>query len=609
VEDGRLSARIEDYALVGDGETAALVSRTGSVDWLCWPRFDSAACFAALLGSPEHGCWRLAPAAPAVGIRRGYVPDTLVLETEIETPDGRVRVVDFMPPRSGISDMVRVVHGLEGRVPMRTELTIRFEYGSVVPWVTQAHGRQTQLHAVAGPDMLTLRTTVPLRGEDAHTVGEFEVGPGDTVAFVMSYGRSHLEPPRPLDVPAALDDTLRFWREWSGKCRYEGQWRQAVVRSLITLKALIYAPTGGIVAAATASLPELVGGTRNWDYRYCWLRDATFTLLALMNAGYFEEADAWRRWLVRALAGAPAQAQIMYGVAGERRLPEWELTWLPGYEQSCPVRIGNAAAGQLQLDVYGEIADALHHAREGGLTPNEQDWAVQRTLTTHLEKIWQEADEGIWEVRGPRQHFTHSKVMAWLAYDRAVHNVEQFDLQGPVDRWRAVRDEIHAQICAEGFDRDLGAFTQSYGSKRLDAAVLMMPMIGFLPGDDERIRGTVQAIERHLMKDGFVARYETTADGAVDGLPAGEGSFLPCSFWLADNLALVGREDDAVALFERLIGLANDVGLLAEEYDGSGDGRQLGNFPQAFTHVSLVNTAAHLSHSTQFPGDATYFTI
>jgi GH15 family glucan-1,4-alpha-glucosidase len=587
-----LSERIEDYALIGDGETAALVSSAGSVDWLCWPRFDSAACFAALLGTRDHGRWLIAPAQAPTRTARQYVPDTLVLETEFETPRGRVAVVDFMPQRSSTSDLVRIVRGIEGRVAMRTELTIRFAYGSVIPWVTQSHDQPTELRAIAGPDMLTVRTTVPLRGENAHTVGEFEVAAGETVAFVMSYSPSHCESPEPLDAQAALQATVEFWREWSVKCRHKGPYRDAVVRSLITLKALIYAPTGGIVAAATTSLPEQIGGVRNWDYRYCWLRDATFTLLALMNAGYFEEAQAWRGWLVRALAGAPTQAQIMYGVAGERLLPEWELSWLPGYEGSRPVRLGNAAAGQLQLDVYGEIADALHHARLGGLPPSTEDWPVQRVLMTHLGKIWTEPDEGIWEVRGPRQHFTHSKVMAWVAIDRAIKCMEHWGFRGPMGHWRELRRRIHDEVCAHGFNPRMGSFVQSFGSDRLDASLLMIPLVGFLPASDRRVQGTLEAIGRHLKIDGLVRRYHTTE--TEDGLPPGEGAFLACSFWYVDNLVLAGRREEAREMFEHLLSLRNDVGLLAEEYDPRAC-RQLGNFPQAFSHVALLSSAYNLT--------------
>lgn len=592
-----MAQRIEDYALIGDGETAALVSRGGSIDWLCWPRFDSAACFASLLGTPEHGRWLLAPADSYARSKRRYISDTLVLETEFGTRDGRVAVVDFMPPRNSTSDVIRIVRGLEGRVAMRMELVIRFEYGSVIPWVTQSRGPLTELRAIAGPDMLTLRTTVPLRGENAHTIGEFEISAGEAVAFVMSHSPSHLDPPAPLDADEAFEATVGYWRDWARQCRHEGPWRDAVVRSLITLKALIYAPTGGIVAAATTSLPEEIGGIRNWDYRYCWLRDATFTLLALMNAGYFEEAQAWRAWLVRALAGAPEQAQIMYGVGGERRLTEIELSWLPGYEGSCPVRIGNAAAGQLQLDVYGEIADVFHHGRLGGLCPTNEDWPVQRALTSHLAKIWREPDEGIWEVRGPRQHFTHSKVMAWVALDRAIQAIERWGFDGPVAEWRTVREQIHREVCEHGFNAQMGSFVQSFGSDCLDASLLMIPLVGFLPCSDRRVRGTLEAIGRHLKVDGLIRRYDTHE--TEDGLPPGEGAFLACSFWYVDNLVLAGRHDEAREMFEHLLSFRNDVGLLAEEYDPRA-GRQLGNFPQAFSHVSLIGSAYNLTaHETK----------
>ncbi|HEU4624746.1 MAG TPA: glycoside hydrolase family 15 protein [Steroidobacteraceae bacterium] len=585
--------RIEDYALVGDGETAALVSRNGSIDWLCWPRFDSDACFAALLGTPQHGRWLIAPRNAPARVTRRYVPDTLVLETEIDTAQGRVLMTDFMPPRGGVSDVIRIVRGLEGRVPMRTELIIRFGYGAVIPWVTQHRGGpETELRAIAGPDMLTLRTQVKLRGEDHRTTGEFEVAAGETVTFVMSHSPSHLDPPPPIDVMAALADTLAYWRDWSGKCRFQGPWREAVMRSLITLKSLIYAPTGGIVAAATTSLPERIGGVRNWDYRYCWLRDATFTLLSLMNAGYYEEAQAWRGWLVRALAGSPDQAQIMYGVAGERRLTEWEVDWLPGFEGAKPVRVGNAASRQLQLDIYGEIADAFHHARLGGLKPAKEEWAVQRALTAHLEKIWSEPDEGIWEVRGRRQQFTYSKVMAWVALDRAIKAIETYHFGGPLARWRELRERIHAETCARGFNSRLGSFVQAFDSDRLDASLLMIPLVGFLPASDPRVRGTLDAVGRHLMVDGLVRRYHTSE--TEDGLPPGEGAFLACSFWYVDNLALAGRYDEAREMFEHLLTLRNDVGLLAEEYDAHAQ-RQLGNFPQAFSHVALVGSAYNLN--------------
>ena len=587
-----MTQRIEDYALLGDGETAALVSRDGSVDWLCWPRFDSAACFAALLGTADHGRWLLRPVSSDVTISRRYSPETLVLETEYQTPDGRIQVIDFMPPRDGVSNLIRIVRGLEGHVRVRTELVVRFDYGAIIPWVTQVRDGDTELSAIAGPDMLTIRTPVPLHGEDARTVGEFSIRAGQSVPFVLSYRPSHERPSARLDVEAALADTLAFWKDWARKCSFEGPWRDAVVRSLVTLKGLIYTPTGGIIAAPTTSLPEEMGGVRNWDYRYCWLRDATFTLLSLMNAGYYDEADAWRDWLIRALAGDPAQVQIMYGVAGERRLREWEAGWLPGYQNSRPVRIGNAASSQLQLDIFGEIADALHHARREGLAPSTTGWAIQRALTAHLETIWTEPDEGIWEVRGPRQHFTHSKVMAWVALDRAVKAIETHGLHGPLERWRQLRQRIHAEVCDRGFNTRRGSFVQAYGSDLLDASLLLIPLVGFLPPSDPRVQGTVAAIGKDLRVDGLIRRYHT--DECIDGLPAGEGAFLACSFWYVDNLALAGRRDEAREWFEHLLSLRNDLGLLAEEYDPRNK-RQLGNFPQAFSHVALVDSAYNLS--------------
>ncbi|MGH7720081.1 MAG: glycoside hydrolase family 15 protein [Gemmatimonadaceae bacterium] len=586
-----MPSRIEDYALLGDCETAALVARDGSVDWLCWPRFDSGACFAALLGGPEHGRWRIAPADGAARTRRRYRDNTLILETEFESDSGAVTLIDFMPLRGTNSDLVRMVVGKRGRVAMHTELIIRFDYGAIVPWVTRMD--DGTIRAIAGPDMLLLRSDVPLHGEGLSTVGDFSVSAGETATFVLTYAPSHLPPPTPLDAEGALADTETFWRDWSTRCTYKGKWSDTVVRSLITLKALTYRPTGGLVAAATTSLPERLGGSRNWDYRYCWLRDAALTLLGLMDAGYYDEAVAWRDWLLRAAAGSPSQVQIMYGLAGERRLQEWEVLWLPGYEGSAPVRVGNAAYGQVQLDVFGEVMDALYLAWRGGLHDSVEAWQLARAMVAHLAQIWTEPDEGIWEVRGGPRHFVQSKVMAWVAFDRVVKCAEQFGLEGPVDKWRALRRRIHDEVCQRGFDRELGTFVQSYGSKELDASLLLLPIVGFLPPDDPRIRGTVEAIERRLMVDGLVYRYDTGS--SVDGLPAGEGAFLACSFWLADNYALLGRHDDARALFERLLELRNDVGLLAEEYDPRA-GRQLGNFPQAFSHVGLVDTALNLAH-------------
>ncbi|MGH9349236.1 MAG: glycoside hydrolase family 15 protein [Vicinamibacterales bacterium] len=582
---------IEDYALIGDCETAALVSRAGSIDWLCFPRFDSPACFAALLGTPEHGRWLLTPAAPVTSVRRRYLGNTAILETELTTQEGVVAILDFMPVRSGLPDLVRIVTGRRGKVQMRMELTIRFDYGSVVPWVRRVPGG---ISAVGGPDSLLLRTRVPLRGESFHTVADFVVAEAERVPFDLTWFPSHERPDHELNPEDALRGTEAWWNDWASRCTVKGPWREAVMRSLITLKALTYAPTGGIVAAPTTSLPEKFGGVRNWDYRYCWLRDATFTLLALLNAGYTEEARAWREWLVRAVAGRPDQLHIMYGVSGERRLPELELPWLPGFEASRPVRIGNAAHRQFQIDVFGEVLDATHQAWRKGVPHNDDAWRVDTALATYLESAWNEPDEGIWEMRGPRRHFTHSKMMAWVALDRAVKGIEQFGLQGPLDRWRTVRDAIHQEVCARGFDARQGAFVQFYGSTLLDASLLMMPLVGFLPASDARVRGTVEAIERRLTHDGFVSRYETIPE--VDGLPPGEAAFLLCSFWLVDNLLLLGRHGDAQRLFERLLSIRNDVGLLAEGFDTE-QRRQAGNFPQAFSHIGLINSALNLSRS------------
>jgi GH15 family glucan-1,4-alpha-glucosidase len=583
--------RLEDYGLIGDTHTAALVGRDGSIDWLCLPRFDSGACFAALLGDERHGRWRLAPAAEVRRTRRRYRDATLVLETDFETDDGAVRVVDCMPHRHVSADVVRVVHGLRGRVRMRMDLVMRLDYGRVVPWVRRVDGA---LWAVAGPDALCLRTPVETKGQDRTTVAEFTVAAGQRVPFVLSWHSSFAPAPAPLDAERAVQATEAWWREWAGRCRFQGPWRDAVLRSLITLKALTYEPTGGIVAAATTSLPEALGGVRNWDYRYCWLRDATFALYALALGGYAQEARAWRDWLLVAVAGDPAQLQVMYGPAGERRLSELEIGWLPGYEGSAPVRVGNAAAAQFQLDVYGEVMDALHQARLAGIEPDPWAWALQRALVDFVEQHWTEPDEGIWEVRGPRRHFTHSKVMAWVAVDRAVKAVERFGLEGPVGRWRKLRAQIHQQVCRRGYDPERKTFTQSYGSTQLDAGLLMISLVGFLPPSDQRVAGTVAAIQRELCQDGFVRRYPTQAGEAIDGLPSGEGTFLACSFWLVDNLALLGRDREARHLFERLLGLCNDLGLLAEEFDPA-TGRLLGNFPQAFSHVGLVNAAYNLS--------------
>jgi GH15 family glucan-1,4-alpha-glucosidase len=584
-----VSTPLEEYALIGDCQSAALVARDGSIDWLCLPRFDSEACFAALLGGREHGRWRVAPAGGVHRTTRRYRRGTLILETRHETDEGAVLVVDFMPLRGEEPDLVRIVIGERGRVPMRMDLVIRFGYGSIVPWVEQIDGG---LQAIAGPDLLQLLTPVRTRGEDLSTVAEFVVAAGDRVPFILTWFPSHRARRSTIEPERALAETDAFWTDWSASRVDEGPYAEQVGRSLITLKALTYGPTGGIVAAPTTSLPEALGGPRNWDYRFCWIRDATFTLYALMNAGYNEEAAAWRKWLLRAIAGTPAQLQIMYGIAGERRLSEYEVGWLPGYESSRPVRIGNAASEQLQLDVWGELMDALHLARRTRLGQDAEGWSLQRTLVEYLETIWQEPDQGIWEVRGPRRHFTHSKVMAWVALDRAVRSIEEYGLGGPVDRWRAVRDDIHASVCREGFDSARGSFVQYYGAKDLDASLLMIPMVGFLPPDDERVRGTVRAIEQELLVGGFVTRYSPRRD--VDGLAGGEGAFLPCSFWLADNYVLQGRQQEARDLFERLLGLCNDVGLLSEEYDPVAR-RLVGNFPQAFSHVSLANTARNVT--------------
>ncbi|MBS0207053.1 MAG: glycoside hydrolase family 15 protein [Planctomycetes bacterium] len=586
-----MSLRIEEYAMIGDCQTAALISRGGSIDWLCLPRFDSGACFAALLGTSDHGRWLLAPASRVVQSRRRYREGTLVLETDYETDGGAVTVIDCMPPRTRQPDLVRQVVGLRGQVPMRTEIIVRFDYGSLVPWVRRMDGG---IVAIAGPDVVQIRSDVELRGEDFKTVADFTITAGESRSFVLTWHPSHLPAPRAIDPDQSVRATVDWWAQWSRRCTYQGDWREAVVRSLITLKALTYAPTGGIVAAATTSLPEKIGGVRNWDYRFCWLRDATFTLYSLLISGYHHEARAWRQWLLRAVAGRASQLQILYGVGGERRLNEFDLDWLPGYENSAPVRIGNAAHSQFQLDVFGEVMDALNLARRSGLEPSTDSWHVERELLSFLETHWTQQDEGIWEVRGPRQHFTHSKVMAWVAFDRAVKDAERLGLDGPVSDWRKLRDTIHAEVCSQGFDARLGSFVQSYGSRELDASLLMMAAVGFLPATDERVLGTVAAIERHLMVDGFVMRYGSVAD--IDGLPPGEGAFLPCTFWLADNYALQGRHAEARSLFERLLQVRNDVGLLSEEYDPAAQ-RLLGNFPQAFSHVGLVNSAHNLSQS------------
>jgi GH15 family glucan-1,4-alpha-glucosidase len=582
-----MTPRIEDYALIGDLQTAALVERGGSIDWLCFPRFDSAACFAALLGDSGNGRWLVAPHAGGT-TSRSYRGDTFVLETTWENDEGAVRVIDFMPPRGQAPDVVRIVEGVRGRVPMRSELVIRFDYGHVVPWVRRVD-RATV--AIAGPDALCFRTPAHTRGQNMRTVSTFTVEEGERVPFVLTWYLSHEEVPREIDADQALADTEEFWSDWCGACSAEfpEEWRPVVRRSLLVLKALTYQPTGGIVAAPTTSLPERIGGVRNWDYRYCWLRDATLTLLALLHGDFEDEAAAWRTWLLRSVAGTPDDLQIMYGVAGERRLTEFEVPWLTGYEGSTPVRIGNAASEQLQIDVFGEVLDALYQARMHGLEITKSAWDLQVVVLEYLERLWSEPDDGIWEIRGERRHFVHSKVMAWVAFDRAVRSIETQGLDGPLDKWRELRDHIHRDVCERGFDPELGCFVQSYGSKELDASLLLMPLVGFLPADDPRMRATIEAIERDLVQGGFVLRYRTHETG-VDGLPPGEGVFLPCSFWLVDCLELLGRHDEALALFERLIGLANDVGLLSEEYDPNAK-RLLGNFPQAFTHLALVNSS------------------
>jgi GH15 family glucan-1,4-alpha-glucosidase len=586
-----MTSRIEDYAMIGDLGSAALVARDGSIDWLCWPRFDSDACFAALLGTPEHGRWLIAPKSDVARVTRRYRPDTLILETRFETDEGAATLIDFMPPRERHAHLIRIVKGEKGKVAFHSELVLRFAYGAIVPWVTRID--DTTIRGIAGPDMAVLRSLVRVRGEKFKTVGDFTVAPGEEVPFVLSFARSHQDIPEPIDVIERLSATEQFWTTWARRNKIEGPWNEAVTRSLIVLKALTYAPTGGLAAAPTTSLPEFIGGTRNWDYRYCWLRDATLTLLSLMNAGYYDEAQKWREWLLRAAAGSPQQIQIMYGLRGERRLTEWEVPWLPGYEHSQPVRIGNAAHGQLQLDIFGEVMDALHQARQGGLGAYEAGWAMQREFLSHLARIWHEPDEGLWEVRSGREHFTHSKAMAWLAFDRAIRSAENFKLAGPISEWREIRDRIHADVCARGFDASLGTFVRAYGSKELDASLLLLPAIGFLPPNDPRIVATIAAIERRLMVRGLVLRYDSAT--ASDGLPAGEGVFLACSFWLADAYLMLGRRDDALHLFNRLLSLRNDVGLLSEQYEPR-TARLVGNFPQAFSHLALVNTASNLAH-------------
>ncbi|QPF93223.1 glycoside hydrolase family 15 protein [Bradyrhizobium commune] len=585
-----MSEKIEDYALIGDCETAALVGRNGSIDWLCWPAFDSDACFAAILGTPSNGRWLIAPSEEATSISRRYLGNTLVLETRFETKDGTVTLIDFMPPRGKASDIVRLVRGVDGTVKMRMELVIRFGFGVDVPWVRRCE--DGSLLAISGQDMTVLRTPVETRGEDLTTVAEFEVAARETVPFVLTYGPSHLDPPEPIDPEIALKETEEFWQEWSSRCTQDGDYHDLILRSLITLKALTFAPTGGIVAAPTTSLPEKLGGMRNWDYRFCWLRDATFTLLALMNSGYTEEASAWHNWLLRAAAGSPSNMQIMYGIWGQRRLLEWEAGWLAGYEGAQPVRVGNAAHAQLQLDVYGELIDAFHQSRMAKLKLDEETWAVECNVLNHLAEVWDQPDHGIWERRGQPRHYVFSKVMTWVAFDRGIKSAETFGFKAPLLHWRALREAIHRDVCHRGFDADEGAFVESYGSKLLDASVLLLPAVGFLPVEDPRIRGTIAAIEQHMMRDGFVLRHDPR-EVSEETQPI-EGAFLACTLWLADAYVLSGNLDKAQELFDRVARLANDVGLLAEEYDPIAL-RQTGNFPQALTHIALINTAHNLS--------------
>jgi GH15 family glucan-1,4-alpha-glucosidase len=585
-----LSCKIEDYGLIGDCETAALVGRDGSIDWLCWPAFDSDACFSALLGTPEQGRWLIAPADDVTKASRRYWDNTLVLETRFETENGTIALIDFMPPRGAASDIVRLVRGISGRVKLRMELVIRFGFGSDIPWVKRTE--DGALLAICGPDMTVLRTRVETRGEDMTTVADFEVSAGETVPFVLTYGPSHLPVPAPIDPAQALQETEDFWIEWCGRCTYEGESGALVMRSLLTLKALTYAPTGGIVAAPTTSLPEKLGGARNWDYRFCWLRDATFTLLALMNSGYTEEATAWHNWLLRAAAGAPANMQIMYGIKGQRRLLEWTADWLPGYEGSQPVRIGNAAHAQLQLDVYGELIDAFHQARMAELDLDEGTWDLECKVLEHLAEVWDQPDQGIWEVRGAGLHYVSSKVMTWVAFDRGIKSAEKFRFDAPLDQWRRLRDTIFRDVCERGFDPEQNAFVESYGSKVLDASILLMPSVGFLPASDPRVRGTIAAVEKYLIRDGFVLRHDPRR--VSDERQPIEGAFLACSLWLADAYVLGGDIAKAQMLFDRVVAVANDLGLLAEEFD-SGAGRQTGNFPQALTHIALINTAHNLN--------------
>jgi GH15 family glucan-1,4-alpha-glucosidase len=586
-----MPGKIEDYGLIGDCETVALVCRDGSIDWLCWPAFDSDAMFAALLGTTRNGRWLIAPAEEIKRTSRRYWDDTLILETRFETASGVVALIDFMPPRGEASDIVRLVRGVAGKVKLKMQLVIRFGMGTDVPWVRRAE--DGALLAICGKDMTVLRTPVATRGEDLTTVADFEATEGHTVPFVLTYGPSHLALPKAIDPAKALQQTEDFWTEWCSRCSYEGDNRDLVMRSLITLKALTYAPTGGIVAAPTTSLPEKLGGSRNWDYRYCWLRDATFTLLALMNSGYTEEASAWHNWLLRAVAGSPAGMQIMYGIMGERRLLEWEADWLAGYEGARPVRVGNAAYAQLQLDVYGELVDAFHQSRMTKLKLDEQSWALECTVLEHLAEVWDQPDHGIWERRDKGRHYVSSKVMTWVAFDRGIKSAERFGFKAPLDRWKPLRETIHREVCAKGFDTAQNTFVESYGSQLLDASILLLPSVGFLPANDARVLGTLKATERHMMRDGFVLRHDPRETS--DEQPI-EGAFLACTLWLADAYVLAGNVEKAQKLFDRVVGVANDLGLLAEEFD-SGVSRQTGNFPQALTHIALINTAHNLSHA------------
>lgn len=588
-----MNASLETYGLLGDCQTAALVGIDGSIDWLCWPRFDSEACFAALLGTPSNGRWQIGPQCVEQSVSRRYRPGTLILETRFETPSGSALLTDFMLPRGSASDLIRIVQGESGEVPMSMELILRFNYGATIPWVSRM--KDGTLRAIAGPDMVLLRTPAPIHGEDFRTIGAFTITEGQTIPFTLSHGPSHFPAPPPVDAMKALRDCEKFWRDWIKRANTDGPHADAIQRSLITLKALTYAPSGGIVAAPTTSLPEDVGGSRNWDYRFCWIRDSTLTLLALMNAGLYDEASAWRDWLQRAVAGSPANMQIMYGILGERRLTEWQVDWLPGYLDSRPVRVGNAAHQQFQLDVYGELMDTFGQAREGGLSAKESGWDLQLALTNHVARCWTEPDYGIWETRGPRQHFTFSKVMAWVTFDRAIKAVEHHGLPGPVDEWRNLRARIHEQVCEQGFDPQRNCFRSAYGKTTLDASLLLLAQVGFVAPTDPRYVGTVEAIERDLLVDGFVRRYDT--ESTNDGLEPGEGVFLACSFWLADAYIAIGRRADATALFDRLLALRNDLGLLAEEYDTERR-LQIGNYPQAFSHVALINTAFNLTRAT-----------